>query len=386
VVDGTVAPTFNVVVADVHGWIAVQSSGRGPLRKIPERGYRPGWEVDHQWIGLLPFDAMPHAINPERGWLATANNRLAADDYPYPLYGTWPAGLRAARIREMIEDRLNPIGGVKSAGFAWGDFREMQHDTVSMRAVACVPSLLTILADDIATSSGSKDDSRAVTTSRRESALRHLANWGYRVDADSVGATLFNVFFAFWCKAVIGVRFSGTTAESLVKHVDGLASRLLAGDEHGWFPDGQRVATIRQVLTETLAYLGERLGPEVAAWHWGRLHTLPLKHFLSSRGDLGRILDYGGEPIKGDAYTVCNTGCGPDWQANLAGGYRLIADLATKSLLAVDASSQSGHPGSAQYSDQLSAWTSGDYHVVPLDKEEVSKLVVNRLRVSPETT
>jgi hypothetical protein len=58
----------------------------------------------------------------ERGWLATANNRLAADDYPYPLYGTWPAGHRAARIRQMIEAGLpgiqgtNPVAGAKHGG------------------------------------------------------------------------------------------------------------------------------------------------------------------------------------------------------------------------------------------------------------------------------
>ena len=47
----------------------------------------------------MPFEAMPHAIDPPRGWLATANNRLAGDDYPYPLYGTWISGYRAVRIR-----------------------------------------------------------------------------------------------------------------------------------------------------------------------------------------------------------------------------------------------------------------------------------------------
>ena len=88
-------PTFNLVVADVEGQIAVQSAGRIPLRKTPERGYRSGSDPDQEWIGLLPFDAMPHAIDPSRGWLATANNRLAGDDYPYPLYGTWASGYRA---------------------------------------------------------------------------------------------------------------------------------------------------------------------------------------------------------------------------------------------------------------------------------------------------
>ena len=77
----------------------MQSAGRIPLRKTSERGYRSGSDPQQQWIGLVPFEGMPHAVDPPRGWLATANNRLAADDYPYSLAGTWASGHRAARIR-----------------------------------------------------------------------------------------------------------------------------------------------------------------------------------------------------------------------------------------------------------------------------------------------
>src|SRR4030095_7515591 len=119
----------------------------------------------------------------------------------------------------------------------------------------------------------------------------------------------------------------------------------------GWFPSGQRVPCIRRVFTDTLAYLTQRFGPDVATWQWGRLHRLPLKHVLSNRGDLGQLLNHGGGPVSGDMPTVCNTGSDPTWLATTGAGYRLIADLATNCLLAVDAQSQSGHPGSPHYSD-----------------------------------
>ena len=68
--------------------------------------------------------------------------------------------------------------------------------------------------------------------------------------------------------------------------------------------------------------------------------------------------------------TVCNTGSDANWLATSGAGYRLIADLATNHLLAVDAQSQSGHPGSPHYSDQLAAWSSGKYHLLPLDRDD----------------
>jgi penicillin amidase len=111
------------------------------------------------------------------------------------------------------------------------------------------------------------------------------------------------------------------------------------------------------------------------------LHRLPLKHVLSNRGDLGQLLNHGGGPVSGDMTTVCNTGSDPNWLATTGAGYRLIADLATNCLLAVDAQSQSGHPGSPHYSDQLAAWNAGEYHVLPLHPNDVSALVVEKLRL-----
>lgn len=363
-------PTFNLVVADIEGQIAVQSAGRIPLRKTPERGYRSGSDPDQQWIGLLPFDAMPHAVDPSRGWLATANNRLAGDDYPYPLYGTWTSGYRAARIRQMIEARLATSANTTTQpGFTCDDFRDMHQDTVSLRALACLPPLLAALSD--------------MTDPHVQAAVKHLRTWDGRVEADLVAPTLFNVFFTFWSKAVADVHFEGAVAELLAKQAEGIASRLLADDVHSWFPDGQRMPRIRRVFSDTLAYLTRRLGPDVSAWQWGRLHRLPLKHVLSNRGDLAQLLNHGGGPVKGDMNTVCNTGSDPDWLSTTGAGYRLIANLATSCLLAVDAQSQSGHPGSPHYSDQLADWNAGEYHVLPLNRDDLSELVVDRLQLCP---
>ena len=366
-------PTFNLVVADVEGHIAVQCAGRIPLRKTTERGYRPGWDPDHQWLGLIPFEAMPHAVDPPRGWLASANNRVAGDDYPYPLYGTWTSGHRAVRIRQMIEAKLARFAqcgdGQTPRGFSFDDFREMHHDTLSLRAVACLPPLLAALSGE--------------THPRVRAAVAHLQGWDGRVEADLVAPLLFNVFFTRWSKAVADARFDGPTAELLARQAEGVASRLLADDPHGWFPPGRREPTLRRVFADTLDELSRRLGPDMDGWQWGRLHRLPLEHVLASRGDLGALLNHGGGPVKGDMITVCNTGSGPDWLATTGATYRMIADLSRNGLWAVDSQSQSGNPGSPHYSDRLHAWSTGEYHDVLLDRAEMSPIAVERLVLRP---
>jgi penicillin amidase len=357
-------PTFSVVFADGEGHIGYQAAGRIPLRAAWERGYRPGWDPRHQWQGLIPFEGMPRLSDPPRGWVATANNRVAPEDFPYPLSGTWSDGLRAGRIRQMIEE--------KAAGkLSPADCAAMQQDALSLRAARGVPPLLQAL--------------HASPDTRVQEARRHLAAWDGLMEPDRVGAAVFEVFFAHWVKAVVRERFDGDAAGLLAGGANGLAARLLEGDAIGWFPAGGREEAIRSALVAALGWLTGRLGEDMGGWAWGKLHALPLRHVLSGRGDLGRLLDHGGLPVKGDATTVCNTGLGPQLEARAGANYRLIADMGAEppALRAADAASQSGHPGSPHYGDQLHGWLRGDYHTLPLDRAAASQAAVSRLTLEP---
>ena len=346
-------PTFCVVFADDQGSIGLQATGRIPVRGELQRAYRKGWDPADAWQGLIPFEAMPGGIDPERGWLATANNRLADDSYPWPLFGCWNSGHRGTRLRQLIEGRIEA-----GQPFTRDTCRDMQQDSVSLRAAECTPRLLAALE-------GSSD-------TRVQQAVGHLQSWDFRAEPESVAPALFNVFYSYWAKAVAAARFAAPDVEFMAKASEGIASRLLAEDPLGWFPAGDREEQIRQAFASALDELQSRLGPEIDSWTWGRLHTMPLIHVLGSRGDLGSLLNHAGSPVRGDMITVCNTGSGPGWTAASGGGYRLIADLGEQPpcLWAVDGQSQSGHPGSPHYSDQFDDWAGGRYHRLPLTADD----------------
>jgi penicillin amidase len=355
-------PTFNMVFADVDGHIGYQASGRIPLRKTWERGYRPGWDPAHQWQGLVPFEGMPRLSDPERGWIATANNRPAPDDFPYPLSGTWSDGLRARRVRELLEAKTH---------FATNDFAAMQQDALSLRAVRCVPGLLKVLD--------------ASAEPRHQQVVSHLRNWDCRMEPDRVGATVFEMFFTYWSRLVVRERFDETTASFAAGAANGLSGALLAEDTIGWFSASRREQAILEAMAATVDWLSARLGPDPSQWNWGKLHVLTLRHILSGRGDLGQLLDHGGVPVPGTMNTVCNTGLKADGAAGLGANYRLIADLSTAppGLWAVDSQSQSGHPGSPHYADQLPTWLRGEHHYLPLERSEVSRAAVTTCTLLP---
>jgi penicillin amidase len=357
-------PTWSLVFGDADGHIGYQAAGAIPLRAVPARGYRPGWDPRHQWQGVIPFEAMPRLADPARGWITTANNRPAPDDFPYPLSGTWSSGHRARRVRQMLE--ATPVA-------TRDDFARMHQDALSLRAVDCLPRLLKALAG------------LSSPSARVAEAARHLEAWDGRMEVDRVGATIFEAFFPRFCRAIADARFPPDQAELVAGAIAGLATELLGGDAIGWFASRSRDAALLSALEATLADLTARLGPDMATWTWGRLHQIRLNHVLSARGDLGQLLDRGGVPVKGSGVTVCNTGYDPNYLAPMGANYRLIADLGEEParLWAVDAQGQSGHPGSVHYGEQLPEWLAGRYHALPLDPAEAAKAVVTTLRLEP---
>jgi penicillin amidase len=205
------------------------------------------------------------------------------------------------------------------------------------------------------------------------------------MDPDQVGATLFAVYISNWTKVVVQQRFEGPTAALLAGGAAGLSAALLAEDRSGWFGPGRREAAIDAVLAAVVVNLTDRLGPDLSTWTWSRVHTMPMRHLLSGRGDLARLLDYGGMPVQGDMTTVCNTGLGGRYEARSGASYRLIADLASvpPALWAVDAQGSSGHRGSRHYGDQLDDWLQCRYHCLSLSRAEASQGTVTTLSLEP---
>ncbi|MFP4004069.1 MAG: penicillin acylase family protein, partial [Alphaproteobacteria bacterium] len=76
-------PMQNFVYADVDGDIAFIAPARVPVRK-PENDIKgllpsPGWEAKYDWAGFIPFDELPQTVNPERGFVVTANHKIVPD-------------------------------------------------------------------------------------------------------------------------------------------------------------------------------------------------------------------------------------------------------------------------------------------------------------------
>jgi len=66
----------NLLYADNEGNIAYWYTGKQPIRVADHDGRSPvPGTGEYEWLGFLPFEDMPHIVNPKRGYLVTRNNK-----------------------------------------------------------------------------------------------------------------------------------------------------------------------------------------------------------------------------------------------------------------------------------------------------------------------
>jgi len=371
--DGWLVPTFSLLVGDTAGDIGYLATGRIPLRGVQTRSYRPGWDPAHQWLGTIPADGMPRAVSPAQGWLGSANNRPAPDDYPYPLAGTWDEGLRQRRIGRIIE------AGAPGGGNLWlDDMTRMHADVRSLRAEDTLPALLALF--------------EAVADDRARPALAVLRAWDGESRTDSAGAAIYQVLAFRWAQVVVRERIPDVPlADYLANWCMGLGSQLLSGDPLGWFAVGRREAAARIALDEALQELESTLGADPATWTWGGIHQLLLRHPLSARGELGGLFDKGPVAVPGDLATLNNSGFdatrdGRGWMASSGAGYRLEVDLGEEPAAAwtITGESQSALLGSPHYDDQRDDYVRGRVRRMPLDRDQLDAVAAHITRLEPK--
>ena len=101
-------PGQNIVYSDVNGNIGWRSAVYIPIRKegsslIP----RPGANPYYDWDGRVPYKEMPYIYNPESGYIATANNKVIDDSFPYYFSGLWADPSRAQQIIVRLDTMDN---------------------------------------------------------------------------------------------------------------------------------------------------------------------------------------------------------------------------------------------------------------------------------------
>jgi penicillin amidase len=372
------APSLNLLYADIHDNIGYYVSGSAPVRANGDGTVPvPGWTGTHEWIGKIPFEEMPHALNPSQGYIVSANNRIVGPNYPHFLGRVWRDGYRARRIEQLI---------AASEKISIEECMRFQMD------VYCIPGRKLV---DLLGETRPLSQEAGLT-------LRLLRQWDGWLVPESVGGAVYEILLATFAQAILSPHLDSRLRHKLlglgpnpllapVNEFQGYwpatLVRLLEQPESDWLPD--KPGLIERCLNETARRLRSHLGTDVHRWQWGRLHQVSFGHALGIQPPLDDIFDQGPFTIGGDGSTVAQTAIRPDLpygNNSISISSRQIVDLGElNNSLAMHTPGQSGHLGSAHYGDLILPWLNGGYFQMTWEAESVATRCRRRLVLMPAT-
>jgi penicillin G amidase len=373
-------PTQNVVYADRQGNIGYSFPGNIPIRAKGNGAMpSPGWTGEYEWTGYIPYEELPHMSNPAPGYIASANNRVVDEGYPYWVSPDYCTSSRARRIVELIEEK-----GVLDVK----DIQVMHMDQVSILARETMRFVGKIASND----------------PELAPVFRLYQNWDGTLSRDSSLGTIFEVFTRYLIVKIttpklgdLAPRFAGRgptpiLAEGSVfgEHSQEWLLVTLSDPDSPWWhlDDGRgRVDLIHAAMQETIAHLKKNFGPNIEDWTWGRAHSLTFGHTLGGVKPLHRIFNRGPFPIGGDGNTIWASGSNvmnPNDHRIIGPPFRFIADLSDwNKSLGILVPGQSGHPASEHYDDNIEGWFKGEYHPMLFDRKLVMTQTKSSLRLKP---
>ncbi|MBC8144968.1 MAG: penicillin acylase family protein, partial [bacterium] len=347
-------PSIAFVYADARGHVAFVPSARVPVRgdgnpNLP----MPGWESRFNWKGTIPMEKLPRLVDPERGWIACGNNKIA-NGLPFSLGDQWEDPSRAIRLEHLLDE---------GSRFEVVDFVQMQGDVQSPQMRTMVNYLLNAFADS------------ARQRPLVREALARMRSWDGTMEAGSAEAAI----AAVWFQTLIEKTYRDELGPILFAHYVQTAQlpiksmRKHARTESQWFDNiatrnvrETRDMTMRTALGEALAWLQRRFPTsKMDGWRYGSFHTLSMPHPFGQEAQLRSIVNVGPLELGGSNTTLNNA----EWDFNRAYNVRLgpsmrqIVDFADTSvfLRSIVTTGTSGQPLSQFYSNQTILWTANGH-------------------------
>jgi penicillin G amidase len=359
---GFAGPMQNFVFADTEGNIGFYAAGWVPIRKHGDGSVPvPGSNDDYGWIGMIPFQDLPHAYNPKSGILATANGHVVPDDYPYFVTSMWGAPYRTARIFQLLE---------AGKSFTAADMLKIQMDLHPLDDEWLRERLI----------ASAKEYPPQAPEVRF--AIEKLRAWDGEATADSAATLVCELTKTDLLHRILAPRLGDDLAGYRCPMSTVFLQNVIDNKLDRWLPSGDSNfnETLMKSLEQAVAQVPKLVGTnDHNAWKWGITIPLTFRHPLGGAlRPLGWLLNVGPFPQSGTANTIkrATRGLGPSM--------RMVVDLGD-----LDGSvenitlGESGQPFSPYYKDQFEAWYHGQSFPMPFSDEAVHKCAVHRLELEP---
>ena len=131
------APAQNFVFASTSGDIAMKVQGKFPLKWEGQGKYlMDGSNSAFEWQGFIPSEHNPATLNPERGFVSSANQHSVDSLYPYYVFDPSFEHYRNRRLNKRLTEMRR---------ITLEDMKALQFDSFHLHAAEALPVLLQLL-------------------------------------------------------------------------------------------------------------------------------------------------------------------------------------------------------------------------------------------------
>ncbi len=371
------APGLNFMWGDVEGNIAWWAAGKLPIRPAH---VNPNLILDGSTglddpTGWYDFDLNPQILNPERGFLYTANNQ--PDDMGNGLVpGYYVPSDRAHRIEQLLDnDRKD---------WTVENMRATINDVTS----STYPGLIAVMDSVI--------DKKNLSVNAKN-AWDILKKWDGKHELDNIEpAIYYRLLLSIYEHA-----FKDELGEKMFpefEHNVGVKRNTAAffkNKNSRWWDDVNtkdkvetESAILAIALNESVEKLIARLGNDMSKWKWGSVHSIEHKHPMGMVKGLDKIFNVGPIPVNGGRETVNNL----DFWMDSTGTYKVVYGPALRRIIdfanpetaqSVLPTGQSGYFLSDHYADQAKMFATGGSRHELLNRSDIEKVSIGKLTLKP---
>ena len=352
-----ISPGLNISYTNEQGDIAWWAAGRFFNRSKANPGHLPlnGEEFNNDSLAYLPFSYNPRLINPEKGYIITANNDPTGSRGKSGYYQ--PAD-RAERIEQLIQSKDK---------LTIEDHQAILGDSVSILYQKIGKQLCTTIQNGLPKSEPYRELSKI------------FCDWNGTHEPNEVGALLFQE----WLIQLRLILTSGILDEvdqqkwlrlTQSKH---FLYHLFA-EKHSDLLDIQNISFNQAMLSafkSTIHILKAKYGKDIKLWRWGKAHQVTYKHPLG-RSKWLKFLNLGPFEAPGlkDAINAVGTKFSEKRFDVFSGpSTRRIVDMADiDNSYSILPTGNSGNYFSRHYRDQVEMYLKQNYKRSPLINFEKS--------------
>ncbi len=369
------APTENQVYADAAGNVGWVVGGLAPIR--------PNWDGllpvpgdgRYEWAGFRDGNELPRTLNPEQGFLATANEmNLTPATAGLSLGFEWANASRKQRVDELLS------GAPK---LSIEDALRFQSDQLSIPARRLLAVVRAIEGERLAAAL-----SRLGGAAQRASRARDfLRGWDAVLGPDSAPAALFEVWLGRHLSPAVKRALLGLAAEAFERADAGVVLDVVEQADPRLGDAAARDGLVLETLASAWAETESLLGADASSWAWGRLLHNVAEHPFSGLADetVRGKLDVGPLPRGGSGYTVNAADYRPsDFRHTGGPSFRIVVDVGNwDGSRAVNHPGQSGDPASPHYRDLAVLWSRGESFPLLYSRKAIEKETEVRIRLVP---